>query len=73
MHKKEQCIQCWQLPTTAQTVPCVMCHSVNTSELAQLFQQSSVQKQRFTFIIPMAQYNSWVQLDSFTMQQQRLL
>ena len=59
----------------ATTVNCSMCDgSVSILvNLAQLLQQSCIQKQGFTFITRKAQCNSWVQLDSFTMLQQRLL
>ena len=49
MHKKEQCIQCWQLATTAQTVACVMCHSVNTSEFGSTFPAKLCTKAKIYF------------------------
>ena len=49
MHKKEQCIQCWQLATTAQTVACVMCHSVNTREFGSTFPAKLCTKAKIYF------------------------
>ena len=55
------------LPLANHCINCSVCDVSILVNLAQLFQQSSVQKQG-VLLLP-----GWVQLDSFTMQQQHLL
>ena len=55
------------LPLANHCINCSMCDVSILVNLAQLFQQSSVQKQG-VLLLP-----SWIQLDRFTIQQQHLL